>query len=392
MARRCWIAWVALGTVACGGELNSGIVTAALDAGVSTLEDSGWADGGGSGSDGGFVLEDAGEAHVSTPEGWPEAICAVPEAAAAVDTSDPDHVVGDGTPHSCTSRAFVDAVALGGTIVFDCGPDPVTIALEETARVINDQAPDVVIDGGGLVTLSGGGERRILYMNTCDPELVWTTPRCDNQDHPRLTVQNLDFIDGYVEGEDIDAGGAAIYARGGRLKVVDSRFFRNRIAGVGADVAGAAIRAFQQYEKRPVYVTGSVFGGSEAQANSGSNGGALGSIDVSWTITNTHFSHNVATGYGANPAQAGTPGGGSGGAIYNDGETMTLSLCGVVIEHNRVNAHGSAIFFVSNSHTGTIRIDRSVIRNNEGGTWYEIAPQISGWGDTDFEAVDSIIE
>ena len=31
------------------------------------------------------------------------------------------------------------------------------------------------------------------------------------------------------------------------------------------------------------------------------------------------FSHNRAIGEGGNPAEEGTPGGGSGGAIYNDG-------------------------------------------------------------------------
>jgi hypothetical protein len=76
-------------------------------------------------------------------------------------------VVGDGTPASCTSAAVVSAVAAGGVITFDCGPDPVTITLEETAKIFNDSGPEIVIDGGGLVTLSGGA-RRILYMNTCD--------------------------------------------------------------------------------------------------------------------------------------------------------------------------------------------------------------------------------
>ena len=34
----------------------------------------------------------------------------------------------------------------------------------------------------------------------------------------------------------------------------------------------------------------------------------------------------IAIGDGANPAESGTPGGGSGGAIYNDGNTFTLTL------------------------------------------------------------------
>src|ERR1700728_3021791 len=35
----------------------------------------------------------------------------VPIAGSAVDTSSPDHVIGDGTPASCTSAAVVQAVA-----------------------------------------------------------------------------------------------------------------------------------------------------------------------------------------------------------------------------------------------------------------------------------------
>jgi hypothetical protein len=109
-------------------------------------------------------------------------------------------VIGNGSPASCTSAAFVAAVAKGGVITFNCGSEPVTITLTETAKVVNDAAARIVIDGGGKVTLSGGGQRRILYMNTCDPDQVWTTPRCDNQDHPQLTIQNLTFVDGRASG------------------------------------------------------------------------------------------------------------------------------------------------------------------------------------------------
>ena len=112
----------------------------------------------------------------------------IPSEAQLVDTSDPDHVVGTGTPASCTGAAVVAAVAQGGIITFDCGPDPVAIAMTATAKVFNDQ-PDVVLDGGGLVTLDGLNARRILYQNTCDPAQVWTTSHCQDQDHPILTVQ-----------------------------------------------------------------------------------------------------------------------------------------------------------------------------------------------------------
>ena len=88
------------------------------------------------------------------------------------------------------------------------------------------------------MTLSGDGVRRILYMNTCDPAQVWTTSHCQNQDHPRLTVQNLTFLNGNSKGEQTYDGGGAIWVRGGRFKIVNSRFFNNVCADTGPDVGG----------------------------------------------------------------------------------------------------------------------------------------------------------
>ena len=317
--------------------------------------------------------------------------CPIPQDARAEDTSAPTTVVGDGTAASCTSAAFVEAVAQGGVITFDCGPDPVTITLDETARIFNDTGPEIVIDGGNLITLSGGSLRRILYMNTCDPNQVWTTEHCQNQDHPRLTVQNLNFINANSEDEPVYKGGGAIWVRGGRFKVVNCGFFNNVCGDEGPDLGGAGIRVFSQYSGLPVYVVNSTFGGTQGLGNTCSNGGGISSIDVSWTIINSHFSSNQAIGDGGNPPLPGTPGGGSGGAIYNDGNTMTLSICGTRIEYNEVNAHGSAIFFVSNDHSGNIVIDRSVISGNSGGSWYPTYPQISNHSDTPIDLTTSII-
>ena len=326
------------------------------------------------------------------PAGNPDGNYPVPAEAGPEDVSTPDTIVGNGTPESCTAEAFIAAVAEGGTVVFDCGADPVTIALSRPAKVFNDAKPDVVIDGGGLVTLSGGGRTRILYMNTCDEDQAWTTSHCQNQDHPRLTVQNITFADGNSTAETEYDGGGAVWVRGGRFKAVNCRFFNNYCETVGPDVGGAAIRVFDQYEDLPVYIVNCTFGGAEGYGNAGSNGGGISSIGVSWTIINSLFSHNRATGYGANPAQPGTPGGGSGGAIYNDGNEMTLAVLGTRIEQNTVNAHGSAIFFVTNDHSGDIRIDQSTIRNNIGGSWYPVYPGISMHSDTAISVSDSVVE
>jgi hypothetical protein len=349
--------------------------------------------GGGGGDDGGDdVPNPLTDPEDGPPAGNPDGTCSVPAEAGLAAVTAPRTVVGTGTAASCAGGAVVAAVAAGGVITFDCGPDPVTITLDRPAKVFNDTGPEMVIDGGGKVTLSGGGQTRILYMNTCDPDQVWTTSMCNNQDHPRLTVQNITFVDGNSNAETEYDGGGAIWARGGRLRLVNTRFFGNVCADTGPDVGGAGVRVFDQFDDQPVYVVNSTFGGADGFGNTCSNGGGVSSIGVSWSIYNSVFSHNHAIGNGGNPSDPGTPGGGSGGAIYNDGNEMTLSLCGVAITANQVVQHGSAIFFVTNNHTGDIRIDRSAITGNVGGSWYTQYPQISAHDDTPIAVIDSTIQ
>jgi hypothetical protein len=291
--------------------------------------------------------------------GNPAGHAAVPADARAVDTSHPNRVVGRGTPASCTSAAVVSAVAKGGTIRFNCGSKPVTITMTATAKVVNT-SKRVVLDGRGLVTLSGAGRRRILYMNTCDAAQRFTTSHCQDQETPQLVVQNLTFANGNSTGQlQEGGGGGAVFDRGGRLKIVNSRFVGNRCDGTGPDLGGAAVRALSQSRGLPVYVVGSTF-----EKGVCSNGGALSSIGVSWTILNSAFRNNQAVGRGANPAKAGTPGGGSGGAIYNDGNRMTLRIAGSIIEKNKANEGGGAVIYVSNDRSGTMRIENSVLRGN----------------------------
>ena len=108
-----------------------------------------------------------------------------------------------------------------------------------------------------------------------------------------------------------------------------------------------------------MYVVGSTFTGGVC-----SNGAALSSIQVSWTVLNSVFTGNSAIGSGANSARAGTSGGGSGGAIYLDGNKFTLTLDGTLIRDNKAKEGGGAVFFVSNDRTGTLRIRNSKLLHN----------------------------
>ncbi len=283
----------------------------------------------------------------------------LPDGLAPIDTSHPDHVVGAGTPASCTSQAVVDAVALGGIITFNCGPGRVTIVMNTTAKVVNT-SPIVVLDGGGRVTLSGAGQRRILYMNTCDQAQIWTTSHCQNQDQPQLSIQGLTFTQGNSTGDLVEGGGGgAVFVRGGRVSVFDSSFTNNQCDPTGPDLGGGALRVLSQFQGLPVVVSTSTFSGNVC-----SNGAAVSSIGVSWEVYNSVFTGNDAIGGGANPARPGTPGGGSGGAIYLDGNRFTLDLAGSIVHDNTANEGGGAIFFVSNDRTGELRITSSTLERN----------------------------
>jgi hypothetical protein len=270
----------------------------------------------------------------------------------------------------------VAAVANGGIITFDCGPDPVTIVLTSTANVFNDKGTKLVIDGGNKVTLSGGGVVRILYMATCDPAQVYPPGPGDCNTNPgvQLVVQNITFVDGsakgIAEGDNNDGGGGAIHAQGGSLKVVNARFFNTVCDDLGSDVGGGAIRKLDYLvasgagPARPVWIVNSTFGGDTGFGNSCANGGALSSIGVSWNILDSWFSYNTAVGHGANSGQ-----GGNGGAIYNDGNEIVLNITSSLLENNMANEGGSAVFFVSNDMSGSITITDSIVRNNPKGTF-----------------------
>jgi hypothetical protein len=260
----------------------------------------------------------------------------------------------------------------------------VRIEMRRTAKVVNTSRR-VVLDGGGLVTLSGGGKRRILYQNTCDRRQTWTTSHCDDQATPRLVVRDLTFANGNATGETYDGGGGgAIFARGGRLRIVRSTFVGNRCDATGPDLGGGAVRALSQHDGRPVTVVRSVFRGGVC-----SNGAALSRIGVSWSIHNSTFIRNRAIGRGANPADPGTSGGGSGGAIYADGNDFRILISGTRMVRNHAREGGGAIFFVSNDRTGVLEIRSSTLRGNPS-DGFETEPGIFFLG-RDMRFVDSVV-
>jgi hypothetical protein len=296
--------------------------------------------------------------------GNPNGHAPVPAAGRAVSTAHPNHIIGHGTPASCTSAAVVQAVAKGGIITFSCGPKPVTITMTATAKIVHGRR--IVIDGGGKITLNGGGKIRILYMDACHD-------RCWEESGPQLIVQNMRFTGGYSatrQTSTSDYGGGAIFDRGGQLRVVNSAFVGNRCYQFGPDLGGGAIRAYGMDMKTPVYLTNDTF-----RRNKCSNGGAISGLYANFIVLNSLLTGNQGIGWGQNPQQPGTPGGGSGGAIYTDGDSYNLIINGTVMRYNSTREGGGAIFCVVNNNQGTLTIEHSLLHDNPSGQ-FQNAPGI----------------
>ncbi|HEX7665616.1 MAG TPA: hypothetical protein VF407_13915, partial [Polyangiaceae bacterium] len=225
-----WVLPVAL-WVGCGGSDDSN---------GSGPNGDGTADGGGGGNtnggDGSTTNPpgNTGGNTTTTPDGGtivagnPDGSCkaGVPAAGQLANVSSPTTVVGSGTAASCTFDALNTAVKKGGVITFDCGSAPATIAVTSTLEL--PITKDTVIDGGGKVTLDGGGSVQIMEWNSGNFQAL----------DFRLTLQNITFANGKIAGSQPippqsqpacsqgfdDGEGGALRMRDGNLTVINSIF------------------------------------------------------------------------------------------------------------------------------------------------------------------------
>jgi hypothetical protein len=281
-------------------------------------------------------------------------------------------VVGTGTPSSCTEAKLYAAVRTGGNISFNCGPNPITIKLTQTLRTCNTHnckhvwqggrpLTTMTLDGGGLVTLSGGSKIGIYYANSCEASFGWLSSRCDLETTLNVTFKNIIFRDGNatkgVPGKASvggGGGGGAIAMRGNRLTVINSQFRYNRCMTAHSDAGGGAIRVVGM--KRTATIRDSIFVGNKC-----ANGGAISSLGAPLNIINTSITLSTATGTGASSGK-----GGNGGGVYFDGGSQNVYITDSTIRTNKCGAGGSGVFYVSNNRGGTLRITDSTITGNTG--------------------------
>jgi hypothetical protein len=234
--------------------------------------------------------------------------CAPP--AGLFDVSNPTTVVGTGAG-TCTEAALTAAIAKGGVITFDCGgAATITVTSPKTITAMT------VIDGGGNITLSGGGTTRLFVAKS-------------NAD---FAVQRITLADAFVNGargsgpSDANSGAAIYRQSNAKLTVIGVTFTNNQATLAGGDVGGGAVFSYGG----DTVIVGSTFTG-----NSGASGGAVGNLRSNLTIVNSTFTGNHAVA-------------GNGGAVSLDGQNAdhgkVFTVCGATITANHANREGGAIY------------------------------------------------
>ena len=271
-------------------------------------------------------------------------VCAI----SAVSSSAPACVVGTGKSTSCTEPALDACLPRGarfdGAVRFDCG-GAATITVTNTKLI----AVNTTIDGGSVVTISGGGAVPPFLVAGVGVTVELANLTISGggdlgsggaifNSRATLTLTNVS-----VSGNDAAgvSDGGAVFNSGGIMTVANSRFSRNT-----ASRSGGAI--FNTSGGR-LTVTNSTFVGNGAAAD----GGAIRN-DGTLTVSNSTFADNAAATDGgavlnngaavtvANSTFSANSALGNGGAIDNSNGAATVTNC--TFSGNGAGIDGGAIF------------------------------------------------
>jgi predicted outer membrane repeat protein len=185
-------------------------------------------------------------------------------------------IVGTGHGVSCTEASLdaglqqvvVGVQAPGGTLTFDCGAAPVTIPIT-TQKFISGQ---VVIDGGGRVTLDAQNLVRHFQLALDDPE-----------GRTEVAMRDITLIRGFAAA---DFGGA-ILARSGVLLALQGVTIRDSRAGLTGGAVGIEPGA-----------TTLTIDGSTFTQNRALDGGAIATSATTIVRTSRFFGNSADTNQG----------------------------------------------------------------------------------------------
>ncbi len=259
-------------------------------------------------------------------------------------------VLGDGTPGSVSTAQIQAALNIGGAIRFNLGAAPSSITLSEPLII----SRAVIVDGGGLLSLSGNDQHRLFEQ------------RNPNNATYSATLQNLTLINGnsrQASGDEIARSGGAILNDHGAepwramtLKLINVNIRGSRAIESSQDGGGGAL-----------YLVGNkelIVANCSFENNAGSNGGALYTLGVERVkIVDSLFRINAATGTGGNPGN-----GGNAGAVGVDGATRQVAFCRNKVLSNTANSFGIGFFSVMYDAQSFTQIEDSIFDGNSNPT------------------------
>ena len=229
--------------------------------------------------------------------------------------------VGQGLSSDCSETAFNAALPGAKEILFNCGPQPVTITLTAAHNITSA----VAIRGGNQVTLAFSGTGNFFNV----------------QSGGALTLDKITLSG----GNSFSCGGAVNVASGGQLSVSDVRFTGNHSYAQGGAICNGGTTT----------INNTVFSAN----SSSSHGGAIQSHN-SLTITNSRFIANTSAGNGggidlgsngivANSVFSGNIAGLRGGGVNSYVGTLTLSNS--TFDHNSSSTNGGGLTSDASSST-----------------------------------------
>ena len=292
-------------------------------------------------------------------------------------------VVGNGTPASCTEAALTTALSGGGAVTFNCGGPKTILVLN-----MNTIAQNTIIEGGGVITLTGGLATRLFWVNAT-ASLAMSNITLDSAFSSNgsggaiwsagpLTLTNVTVQ--YSQAGLQYCGGALLAA--GETHIINSTF-NNNAAGLG----GGAICVRSQPGTQ-VQITDSSFSSNQAVDTTNGLGGALyveyGTAVVHDSIFLFNSAHFGGAVYAAldnatvtlEGSPAGTPYASKlqlnantatedGGAIYNKRGVMTINNAVVTVNRTPTQTplagYGGAIY-----NEGVLTLTHSIVSKNEG--------------------------
>ena len=308
-------------------------------------------------------------------------LSAAPILAAPADT-----VVGDGTPESCDGNALEAAVTAGGLVTFNCGGAHTILA----NTMVVGEGTTTVVDGGGLITISGEESRQLFIVNegatltlnqvtlangawggNGGAVVVYGTLTLNNS-----TVRDSQASCGACDGTD-GIGGAIAVERTGSLTLANSQILGNRAATAGGGVGlvgGTATVTDSTFDRNQTSGMGGalwtnagttleltrarVTNNEAGYANQGTGGGLYNSGDT--TVARTTFSANRAN---------------DGGAVHNVGIGSKLTVRQSTFAANEAFVGGGALLLFN----GDVRVENSTFSGNmahaiAGGIRFAMAP------------------